>query len=235
MGKHDWKQVWSSRSPTEVSGSVLGGLLESDGYDSPRARMSEAAWRSHIAGWADLLGLGPGNSVFEVGCGAGAALYVLAEIGVLVSGIDQAPSLVERAAKSIPAGDFVVGDALDFPTEPLADACVAVGVFFYFPSLEYAAKVVSRMATKASRAVAILDLPDQAKKDESQRFREEMAGGPAAYEEHYSGLDHLYFDRMATEQVLRDCGLVGVQSADQELDGYPNARFRFNCWGFQPD
>ena len=167
LGKNDWRQVWSSRSPAEVNGSVLAGLLESDGYDSPRARMAEADWRAHIVGWAGLLGLTPASSVFEVGCGAGAALYVLASMGMHVSGIDLAPSLVERAAKSIPAGDFAVGDALDVPAEPQVNACLAVGVFLYFPSLDYAAEVVSRMATKSRRAVAVLDLPDQATKDET--------------------------------------------------------------------
>jgi len=180
------------------------------------------------------LGLGPGRSAFEVGCGAGAFLYVLEQLGVEVSGIDLAGGLLETARATITNGRFLIGDALDTPVRPTVDACLAVGVFFYFPSLDYAARVAGRMAGKARSAVALLDLPDLATRRASEEYRIEMAGGRQAYEERYGGLQHLYFDRDRTAELLDSCGLIEVRCEDQSLPGYGNAPFRFNCWGYKP-
>jgi len=234
MNDRSWSQIWSERAVADLSQpSVLSTLLRANGYDNAQSRFSEQAWRSYILGWAARLGVDSGDTVFEVGCGAGAVLYVLAEAGLSVSGIDLSPGLIDAAARAIPSGTFTVGEARDVASHPKVDACLASGVFIYFPSLEYARSVAAAMAAKATRAVAILDLPDLAKRDDSEAFRVDMAGGPEAYRERYSGLEHLYFDRAFMVDLLEECGLVDVGCADQDLAGYPNGKYRFNCWGFK--
>lgn len=234
MGEQEWGSIWSSRSATKLSGgSVLAGLLAANGYDNAQSKFSEQAWRAHIMGWARRLGVGGGDSVFEVGCGAGAVLYVLSEAGVDVSGMDLSPGLIEAAKEAMPAGHFEVGEAADLRVDPRVDACVAVGVFLYFPSFDYARRVVSAMADKATRAVAVLDLPDLAKREASEAFRAEMAGGVDAYRARYAGLEHRYYEKGFMVEALESCGLVDVACADQDLEGYPNGRYRFNCWGFK--
>ncbi|MGC8513933.1 MAG: class I SAM-dependent methyltransferase, partial [Acidimicrobiales bacterium] len=191
MSESSWTGIWSRRSASDVHGdSVLGDLLGADGYDNAQSSFSEDAWREHIMGWADRLGIRSGDSVFEVGCGAGAVLYVLAEAGVRVAGMDLSPGLIATAARAVPDGSFEVGEAVDLPPAPHVDVCLAVGVFMYFPSLDYARSVVAAMAAKATRGVALLDLPDLAKRDASEAFRVDMAGGPDAYRERYAGLEH---------------------------------------------
>jgi hypothetical protein len=63
--------------------------------------------------------------------------------------------------------DFTVGEALSLDERPTYDAVISCGTFLYFPDLPYAEGVLRRMATKAERTMAILDLPDLAKKMKS--------------------------------------------------------------------
>src|SRR5256885_3503728 len=58
----------------------------------------------------------------------------------------------------------------------------------------YAEEVIARMAAKALRAVAVLDVPDVARRDEAEAFRRGVLGAEA-YERRYRGLEHRYFGR----------------------------------------
>lgn len=229
-----WKEVWAERQLDPDRGSLLAQLLAADGFDTGFGDVQEPNWNAYVAHWAGALGLGAGSSVFEVGCGAGAFLYPLAEFGCRVSGIDQSSALIDAARSALPDGDFAVADAAELPLEPHVDAVVSMGVFGYFPTLDYAARVIERMAEKASRSVLLLDLPDLARRDEAIAQRMAWVGGADEYAARYAGLDHLYYSRDWIERAFRRAGLEQVQTADQHLTHYTNGRCRFNTWGRLP-
>ena len=72
-----WDEIWESRQLDPSARSTLSALLAADGFDTPTARLSEADWVHAIDGIVDRIELNANGSVFEVGCGAGAFLYVL--------------------------------------------------------------------------------------------------------------------------------------------------------------
>ncbi len=72
-------------------------------------RVSEDAWRDFVERIVETLDVGPGTSVFDVGCGAGAFLFPLAENGYLVGGLDPSPALIARAKAAMPEGRWQVG------------------------------------------------------------------------------------------------------------------------------
>ena len=115
------------------------------------------AYAEHIA---EELDIGPGTSVFEVGCRAGDFLYPLSENGYLVGGIDASTELIKQAATRMPKGRWFVGEAstLD-PGEPWN--VVVSSAFEHFRDLDYARGVIARMAAKASHAIALLGLTDK--------------------------------------------------------------------------
>ena len=228
-----WDAVWAGRTAELAGGgSVLSALLVADGRDTPYGRVDEAQWVAFVQRCATRLDLGPGGSVFEVGCGAGAFLYVLSNSGYAVSGIDRSAALVGSARRCMPEGHFEVADAAEFSLTPHPDAVVSCETFMYFASADYARAVLSRMAAKATGAVAVLGVPDAAKKEEALEHRMRLAGGRRAYEARYRGLEHLYLERDWLASCFADCGLVDVEVDDQQLPGYDNAAFRFNCWGY---
>ncbi|MEV0719984.1 methyltransferase domain-containing protein [Asanoa sp. NPDC050611] len=63
----------------------------------------------------DLLRLGPGDQVVDVGCGTGRAVAELADRGAVATGVDHDPAMVEVAWQRHTHGRFRVADALDLP------------------------------------------------------------------------------------------------------------------------
>lgn len=228
-----WKHVWDSKNLSS-GGSTLARLLAADGYDTQFAALDERSWVEFVHRRATDLGITGERSVFEVGCGAGAFLYELHREGCAVAGIDWSANLVSIARAAMPGCEFGVKEAADLDTQPPADVVVSCGVFTYFPSLEYASGVIERMVAKATHAVAVFDVPDHARKDAALEYRRASIG-PEEYAQRYAGLEHCYYDRAWIADALSACGLLRVQTHDQDLANYGNAPFRFNVWGYKPD
>jgi hypothetical protein len=88
------------------------------------------------------------------------------------------------------------------------------------------------MCQKATRAVALFDLPDVRLADQALEQRRVAAGGADAYAERYEGLDHLSYSKDWITAALEEGGLLDVTVRPQTMTGYDNGRFRFNAWGW---
>jgi cyclopropane fatty-acyl-phospholipid synthase-like methyltransferase len=181
---------------------VLEELKAAGGPGVAAGRVSEDAWRDFVERIVETLDVGPGTSVLDVGCGAGAFLFPLAENGYLVGGLDPSPALIARARQAMPEGRWQVGhvETLD-PGEPW-DVVVSVSGFSQFKDLDQARGVLARMTAKATHAIAVLDVPDTPP----------------------------LFDRSWMLQALADIGASAVQIEDLRLEGDPLAASRFNVF-----
>ncbi|MFD5091049.1 methyltransferase domain-containing protein [Amycolatopsis thailandensis] len=65
----------------------------------------------------ELLRLGPGSAVIDVGCGAGLAVSELSARGFRAVGVDVSPEMVEEARRRSPEADFLAGDACALPVD----------------------------------------------------------------------------------------------------------------------
>lgn len=65
----------------------------------------------------ELLRLGPGSAVLDVGCGAGLAVSELSSRGFRAVGVDLSPAMVDEARRRSPEAEFLVGDASSLPVE----------------------------------------------------------------------------------------------------------------------
>jgi SAM-dependent methyltransferase len=106
---------------------------------------------------AEFIGIAPGDSIFEAGCGSGAFLDVLSRhYGARIAGVDLAANLVD-IAKSRLVGDFRVGDIQDMTDfeDNAYDKVVSQGVFLYLPSLAVVERAVKEMIRLAKPGGAI--------------------------------------------------------------------------------
>lgn len=232
-----WHEIWSQRTVdtrTDGDGPTLDDLIVADGFNTGHGDIDVDAWLEFTNRTYDLFDLTPGDSLFDVGCGSGAFLYPASRRGVDVGGIDYSASLIEIASRAMPAGSFDVCEASELDTTASADVVMSFGVFLYFPSLDYASRVIERMRRKATRAVAIFEIPDLALAEQALRAREAAAGGAAAYAERYDGLGHLSFSTDWVRSRLEEQGLVDITVEPQSIRGYGNGDFRFNAWGWVP-
>lgn len=220
-----WHEVWGQRQPAGAAPLALADLIALDGFDT-LGGVSEAAWRANCARLATCMALAPGESLFDVGCGAGAFLYPFYKQGQPVAGLDYAANLVQVAQRAMPGAAIAWGEAATLDIVPPADVVVSYSAFFYFPDLAYAATTLRRMTHKARRLVAVLDVPDRARQAAALAARQ-AALGSEEYARRYAGLEHLYFDRGWFGEVLAglDCT---IEITDQAMAGYRHAAHRFD-------
>lgn len=229
-GKSDtWKDVWSRKQLDRALRSTLERLLAADGFDSGfGGSVSVGDWLAYLESIATRLGIERNDSIFEVGCGAGAFLYPFYERGHRVAGIDYSESLVSIAREVMPGAEIHLGEASRMPGEGRFDIVVSHSVFFYFDDHGYAAAVLRRMFDVAVRAIGIFDVPDADKKEAALRYRKGILG-EASYGERYKGLEHLYYNKDWFRQTLGS-GSYDIRIDDQHIPGYGNNPYRFNVF-----
>lgn len=174
----------------------------------------DAARRRFVAGVAEALDLVAGESIFDVACGAGDFLHPLQAAGCRVGGLDPSAELIAVARERMPDGQWLVGsaDTLD-PAEPY-DVVVACGAFQRFPDHECARGVLARMTAKATRAVAILDVPDVG----AQEAAVARGHDPAA----------LTFERLWFLRMLNQMGASAVQIGYRHEGDHALGEHRFH-------
>ena len=95
------------------------------------------------------LGLRPGMSVLDVGCGLGLHAVELARLGISVVGLDLSPSMLARAASEAKelglAIEFVQGDMREMTFDASFDAVLSWGTTFGYFDDEQNRQVVERL------------------------------------------------------------------------------------------
>ena len=230
-----WKDVWNRRHANKaaLSGSWQDIFLElkrMNGFDVMDGGIPLDSLLMQARRIKELLHLAAGMSVFDVGCGAGANLYLMQHEGLIVGGSDYAEGLVETARRVVPdAREMGAMEAADIPTEEKYDAVYSCGVFSYFPDHDYATRVLERMLAKSRHAIGITELHDRAKRQDYLAFR--RANIPN-YDERYEGLGRLFFRREFFEEFAarHDLRLV---FPNLEMANYWNTPFIFTCFMYR--
>lgn len=222
----NWKDIWNKRKWRET-GAVMAGLIAADGFDQGAGKIAVPAWERYTELVSVWLRMKEDDSIFDLGCGAGAFLYPFYASGHRVGGIDYADGLVAAARRTMAGMEFSVAEACDLDETVSYDLVVSNSVFHYFPDLDYAELVLRKMIAKAKRAVAVLELPNVDLREEAEQAR--AAALPAGeYERKYRGLRHQYYSRHWCEEIGVRLG-CRVEIFDQEIEHYGNNRYRFNA------
>lgn len=173
--------------------TILDRLLAAD---PGRHRPDEGAWREFVEHVAETLDIGPGTSVFDVGCGSGAFLFPLWENGYVVGGIDPSEALVELALGAMPGQRIAPGSPWDLDPAEAWDVVVASGGL-RATGPDRGRAMLARMVAKARHAVALLDLPDEPPETSPSRaallrMLAEIGAGAVQFEAAPGGRFHVF-------------------------------------------
>jgi SAM-dependent methyltransferase len=231
-----WRTVWQAKGTAapDLSGGpdpVLRGLMTLAGYDSATSSLDPETHHAQVRYVRDRLRIRPTDSVYEVGCGAGAMLYSLRPGCSAVGGCDFADSLVTLARTVLDSTDLTVCDAADVPESPPYDVVLSNGVFLYFPDPAYARQVVLNMAAKARRAVAVLDVNDAARREEFEAVRRQRQGREHAG---YIDLPQLYLERDFFRRLGEELNML-CEIDNSVMINSANGGYRFNALLFNPE
>ena len=227
-----WKAVWNRRHANKaaLAGSWQDIFLElkrMNGFDVMDGGIPLNSLLMQAQRIKELLHLTAGMSVFDVGCGAGANLYLLQRDGIAVGGTYYSAALVEEARGVLPeARELTCGEADAFDTTLTYDAALSNSVFSYFPDEAFAERVLTRMLKKTAGAIGLIDIHDADKEEEFLAYR--RAAIPD-YDERYKGLGKLFYRRSFFEDFARAHDLR-IEFPAIEMEGYWNTPFVFNVF-----
>ncbi len=169
-----------------------------------------------------------GAKVFEVGCGAGFYLYLFANDGFKVGGLDYSQNQLELLQKFIPQADLtecICAEANNLPTDVKCDAIFSWGVFYYFPNLIYAEQVLEKMLKKTAGVIYILDIYDKDLEEDCMAYRRKNIPN---YDELYKDLPKLFYPRSFFEKFAQEKNLK-ISFRQNKLKNYHNAPYTYHC------
>ena len=236
-----WKDIWDKKE-ADFGGidrdnvkEVFLELKRSNGFDVVDGAFTYESFLQQYAHTKEMLRISGGTgekSVYEIGCGSGANLYLFQREGFEVGGCDYSQSLIDSAKKALTDGeklDLTCGEAKDIETRPEYDSVFSNSVFSYFPDEEYASAVLEKMVEKARYSIGILDVHDSTKKEAFTEYRRKIIED---CDERYAGLPKYFYDKsfFADFAAAHD---MEIKFCESDFPGYWNNEFIFNCYMYK--
>ena len=235
--ENNWEGLWAGRS---VDGAVLHSgdarqifleLKRSNGFDVVEGGIPYESllnqYRQMKQRLSRPLPEGTGlQSVYEVGCGSGANLFLFENDGLCTGGIDYSPKLASCAKQVLRTADIRCDEASQLPESPQYDAVISVSVFGYFSGEAYAEAVLEKMCRKANYSVGILELADAEKEAEYTAHRKKLIPN---YEQRYRGLPRQFYSQAFFQSFAHRHGM-DIEIIPMDMEGYWNSQFYFDCY-----
>lgn len=232
-----WKDIWNRRDIDMASIkdaadelTVYSRLKKMDGFDvavKDQEAYYSSFYHSALNLWQHMQKEMALQSVYEIGCGSGANLYLLQNRGLKVGGIDYSEKLVSVAQKILgEEGNSVsVGEAADIAVGEKWDVLFCCSVFEYFPYESYGRKVLEKMYEKADKAVIVLEIFDKALQNECEQHRRNTIEN---YDEKYKGLEKMFYTRDMFIQFAQQKN-CRIEFTQVDNPYYWNSRYQYNC------
>ena len=230
---NNWKKIWENRKNT-LDGvdmtnyrEVFIALKRINGFDVNGGPTADSLFRQYANTKKTFNLFSGGGAVFEVGCGAGANLYLFARDGFEVGGLDYSATLIDIAKKILPdATELICAGADELPTDKKYDAVFSNGVFPYFDDFSYAERVLEKMFTKSRRSIAVLNIYDKELEEVHMNHRRQTIEN---YDERYRDLPKIFYPRSFFEDFAARHDL-SISFTKNDLEGYGNALFTYHCF-----
>ena len=236
--RNEWKTIWGKRTAdekilkTEDKKQIFLELKRSNGFDVVEDGLTYESFeeqKNNMVNWLSGKGKQKIESIYEVGCGSGANLFLFEQDGIACGGLDYSEALIESAKKVLQSKDLLCKEAIDTPIAPKYDAVLSNGVFHYFMDEEYAYEVLERMYQKTAYSIGVIDIHDIEKREAFFAYR--MTISPD-YEERYKYLPKLFYKKEFFEKFAKE-HQMDISFTESHMKGYWNNKFIFNCYMYK--
>ena len=166
------------------------------------------------------------GSIFEVGCGSGANLFLFEKNGYRTGGVDYSESLVKVADNVLQSDDITCNEAINIATSRKYDVVLSNSVFSYFPDIQYAEKVLDKCLNVAKYAIGLIDIHDADRMGDFIEFRKREI---ADYENLYRNLPKLFFSKSFFKSYAKRHSL-DIVFTEGEMENYWNNGYVFDVF-----
>ena len=234
-----WQEIWNKR---QVNGETLSStnplkvyqeLKMIDGYDLSKITLQSFVKqheiiKNNITKYFDKKNENL-KSVYEIGCGAGANLYMFEQEGIIVGGGDYSKTLVDVAKKVIKSKDIKYCEAVNIDVQPTYEAVLSNGVFEYFPDLNYARNVLEIAYKKATKVIALVDVYNADKEEDFYNFRRKNVKD---FDKLYKDLPKLFYPEEFFINFAKEHNMK-LEFKKSTLEGYWNNDFIYSCYMYK--
>ncbi|MBI6863579.1 class I SAM-dependent methyltransferase [Lysinibacillus fusiformis] len=228
-----WREIWCKEKEFTIQDNtdktVYLELKRLNGFDVLEGTMTYESFLYQHNCVLSSINIAEVKSVFEVGCGSGANLYMFSRNSFKCGGLDYAPSLLKIAEDHVKLQESQLGEAKLLNTEVKYDLLYSNSVFSYFPNLEYASGVLDKMYEKTNKFIVLLDIHDKNHEEAYHNYRRKNIRN---YDEVYKGLDKLFYEKNFFEAFAIRNGLK-IEFTRSDVPGYWNNDFVFNCYMYK--
>lgn len=160
-----WKEIWDSKGNSDST-----DLLFLDGYEHLGLDFDSSEICLKIL---NELEAKKGDSILEVGCGAGFLAREMQHLDYL--GVDYSSPIIEKHKKLFPGHSVLTSESSNLPFEDGSyDYVFCFGLFQYLPGYEYAEKTIQEMTRVSRKAVLLGDLKDKTTRETHYVFPKDV-------------------------------------------------------------
>jgi trans-aconitate methyltransferase len=239
MIKNNWKAIWEKRSlnknnlVNKTKEEIFFELKKTDGFDilNNGLTIEELLQQYKMVAqkYKKVFGNKKIESVFEVGCGCGANLYLFEQDGIKTGGIDYSKSLSNIAKIILKSKDITCDEAKKLTIVSKYDVLLSNSVFSYFYDLNYAYTVLEKMFYKANNAVFIQEIYDF---DKEKNFIEYRTQNVEDYENKYKNLPKLFYPKKFFVDFAEKHNMC-IEIVNSNMKNYWNYPFIFDCYMYK--
>ncbi len=234
---HNWKYIWQNRSVDDAiytlknNKKIFEELKKINGFDVIDNGLSYEALIEQFDNIKSRINTSEcEKSIFEVGCGSGANLFLFKNSGFKVGGIDYSQPLVQTARKILNLSDEIVcDDAVNLNTDDKYQTLLSNSVFSYFENFDYAKIVLEKMYQKSISNIVLIDIHDETKKEDFINYRRKIIEN---YDERYKHLPKLFYKKEYFIEFAHSHNMQ-IEILDSNVKGYWNNPFVFNCFMYK--
>ena len=232
MTKNEWIKIWNNRSKIFKKKIFLSDLIKLNGFDKSIKDYNKISWKLMVKDFLKRTKFKKNQNLLEIGCGSGAFLIICKNsIKANYYGFDYSRNQIKIAKKTLPNVNLKVFEADKFYYRKTKfDVIVAHSVFQYFPNKNYYVKVLKKSFKHLNKTgtLCLMDLNDIKFENKYHETRKKIHLKKNSYNQIYSGLEHLFFDKIKLKKLLISIGFSKVIFFPHRIKSYGNSNLRFN-------
>lgn len=239
MIKNNWKNIWEKRAldknnlVNKTKEEIFFELKKTDGFDISDNGLTVddllQQYKTVLEKYKIFFKDKEIESVFEVGCGCGANLYLFEQDGIKTGGIDYSKTLTDIAETVLKSKDITCNEAKELTITPKYNIVLSNSVFSYFYDLNYAYSVLEKMFYKANNAVFIQEIYDY---DKEKEFIDYRTKNVEDYENKYKNLPKLFYPKKFFIDFAEKNNMY-IEIVNSNMTSYWNYPFIFDCYMYK--